>query len=121
MAKGDGGSIINISSTASLRPTPDELPYAAAKAGLIVLTSGFAQALGPVVRVNGIVAGPFLTDISAAWDMVAFEEAAQRYPLQRAGRPEEVVGAALYFASDASSYATGATLVLDGGQSLGRA
>jgi NAD(P)-dependent dehydrogenase (short-subunit alcohol dehydrogenase family) len=121
MAAGSGGSILNISSTASLHPTPQELPYAAAKAGLNVLTSGFAQAFGPAVRVNTIVCGPFLTDISTAWDMPAFEAAAQSYPLRRAGRPEEIVGAALYFASDAASFATGATLVLDGGQSLGRA
>src|SRR3954452_5323118 len=73
MAAGSGGSIVNISTTASLRPAPGELPYAAAKAGLNVLTSGFAQALGPAVRVNAIVAGPFLTDISKAWDMPAFE------------------------------------------------
>jgi NAD(P)-dependent dehydrogenase (short-subunit alcohol dehydrogenase family) len=120
MAAGSGGSIVNISSTASLRPAPGELPYAAAKAGLNVLTSGFAQALGPAVRVNAIVAGPFLTDISKAWDMPAFEAAAAQYPLRRGGRPEEIAGAALYLASDASSFATGTTLVLDGGQTLVR-
>jgi NAD(P)-dependent dehydrogenase (short-subunit alcohol dehydrogenase family) len=114
------GSILNISSTASLRPAQGELPYAAAKAGLNVLTAGFAQALGPKVRVNAIVCGPFLTDISQAWDMPAFEAAASRYPLGRGGRPEEIAGAAVYFASDASSFATGATLILDGGQTLGR-
>ena len=120
MAEGRGGSILNISSTASLRPAPGELPYAAAKAGLNVLTSGFAQALGPKVRVNAIVCGPFLTDISQAWDMPAFEAAASSYPLGRGGRPEEIAGAAVYFVSDASSFATGATLILDGGQTLGR-
>ena len=120
MAAGSGGAVVNISSTASVRPSPAELPYAAAKAGLNVLTSAFAQALGPKVRVNAIIAGPFLTDISQSWDMAAFEAAASRYPLGRGGRPEEVAGAALFFASDASSYATGATLVLDGGQTLGR-
>lgn len=52
MAAGDGGSILNISSVAAIRPTPDVLPYAAAKAGLNALTEGLAQALGPRVRVN---------------------------------------------------------------------
>jgi NAD(P)-dependent dehydrogenase (short-subunit alcohol dehydrogenase family) len=60
--------------------------------------------------------GPFLTDISKAWDMEAFEKNAKaNIPLQRGGQAEEVVGAALYFASDASTYTTGAILKIDGG------
>jgi NAD(P)-dependent dehydrogenase (short-subunit alcohol dehydrogenase family) len=118
MAAADGGSIINVSSVAAIRPTPAELPYAAAKAGLDSLTAGFAQALGPSVRVNSIMAGPFLTDISEAWDIEAFEVAWQRFPMRRAGRPEEVIGAALYLASEASSYTTGAVLRVDGGMGV---
>lgn len=113
-----GGSIINVSSTASIRPTPRELPYAGAKAALNNITGGFARAFGPEVRVNTIVPGPFLTDIAKAWDLDAFAEQAKRFPLQRGGQPEEIVGAALYFATDASSFTTGATLVIDGGVSL---
>ncbi len=116
MAAGTGGSIINISSDAAVRPTPAETPYGAAKAGLNALTYAFAHAYGPKVRVNCIMAGPFLTDISKAWDMKA---ATQRFEtqlaLRRAGQPEEIVGAALYFASDASSFTTGAVLPVDGG------
>jgi NAD(P)-dependent dehydrogenase (short-subunit alcohol dehydrogenase family) len=117
MAEGPyGGSIINVSSTGSIRPAPFMLPYDAAKAGVNALTVGFAHAFGPTVRVNCIMAGPFLTDISAAWDIPAFEKAAQaRHALGRGGQPDEIVGAALYFASDASSYTTGATLRVDGG------
>ena len=115
MAEGDGGSIINVSSIGAVRVTADILPYGAAKAGLIALTVGFADALGPKVRVNCIMAGPFLTDISKAWDMDKFQAQAARFPLRRAGRPEEIVGAALYFASDASSFTTGAVLAVDGG------
>jgi NAD(P)-dependent dehydrogenase (short-subunit alcohol dehydrogenase family) len=116
MAAGDGGSIINVSSVASIRPSPDTIPYAAAKAGLNAITEGFARALGPKVRVNCIVAGPFLTDISKAWDLDAFAAQARRtMALQRGGQPHEVVGAALYFASDASSFTTGALLRVDGG------
>ena len=109
MAAGDGGSIINVSSVASIRPTPTDLPYAAAKAGLDALTAGLALAYGPKVRVNAIMAGPFLTDIARAWDMEAFNQTAQTYPLKRAGQPEEVVGAALYLASDMSSFTTGSS------------
>ena len=111
-----GGSIINISSTGSIRPAPFMLPYDAAKAGLNALTVGFAHAFGPTVRVNCIMAGPFLTDVTASWDMELFErEARARHALGRAGQPDEVVGAALYFASTASSYTTGAVLRVDGG------
>jgi NAD(P)-dependent dehydrogenase (short-subunit alcohol dehydrogenase family) len=118
MAAGDGGSIINVSSVASIKPGPDDLPYAAAKAGLDAMTAGMAQAYGPKVRVNTIMAGPFLTDISKAWDMDAFGELAQRYPLRRGGQPAEVVGAALYLASDASSFTTGSILRVDGGMGV---
>jgi len=114
------GSIINISSAAAVRPTPRELPYAAAKAGLNILTVGFAQALGPEVRVNTIMAGPFFTDISEAWDLDEFEKGARNYPLRRGGQPNEIVGAALYFATDASSFTTGTVLPVDGGSSIAR-
>jgi NAD(P)-dependent dehydrogenase (short-subunit alcohol dehydrogenase family) len=110
-----GGSIINVSSTGSIRPAPFMLPYDAAKAGVNALTEGFAHAFGPTVRVNCIMAGPFLTDISKAWDLPSFEKGAQRHALRRGGQPDEIVGAALYFATDASSYTTGAILRVDGG------
>ena len=111
-----GGSIINVSSTGSIRPAPFMLPYDAAKAGVNALTVGFAHAFGPTVRVNCIMAGPFLTDIAAAWDIPAFEKAAKaNHALERGGQPDEIVGAALYFATDASSYTTGAVLRVDGG------
>ena len=116
MAAGDGGSIINVSSIASRRPGANELVYAAAKAAINNLTGGLARTFGPSVRVNCIVPGPFLTDISKAWDLAAFEKQARAtYALQRGGQPHEVVGAALYFASSASSYTTGALLDIDGG------
>lgn len=116
MAAGSGGSVINITSIAAIRPGPEFLPYAAAKAGLNTMTEGFARAFGPGVRVNAIQAGPFLTDISKAWDLEAFAREAERtMALRRAGDPQEIVGAALYLASGASSFCTGAILRLDGG------
>ncbi|MQA13032.1 MAG: SDR family oxidoreductase, partial [Pseudonocardiaceae bacterium] len=118
MVARNGGSVINISSASAVRPTPHELPYAAAKAALNVLTAGFAQAYGPTVRVNAIMAGPFFTDISRAWDMDRFNERAETFPLRRGGQPNEIVGTALYFATDASSYTTGTVLPVDGGRSV---
>ncbi len=116
MAEGDGGSIIMVSSVAAVRPRPETIPYAAAKAGLNAMTEGFARAFGPKVRVNAIMAGPFLTDISKAWDMDRFlERARTEMALGRGGEPEEIVGAALYFASRASSFTTGAVLGVHGG------
>jgi NAD(P)-dependent dehydrogenase (short-subunit alcohol dehydrogenase family) len=115
MVAAGSGSIINVSSVSSHRPSPGEAPYAAAKAGINSLTKSLAAAFGPTVRVNCIVPGPFLTDISKAWDMAAFNEHAKTaYALGRGGYPHEIIGAALYFASDASSYTTGALLDVDG-------
>jgi NAD(P)-dependent dehydrogenase (short-subunit alcohol dehydrogenase family) len=115
MFEGDGGSIVNISSIGGVRPTHDILPYAAAKAGLNALTVGFADALGPKVRVNAVMPGPFRTDISRHWDHNAFAERARTFALRRAGEPDELSAAVLYFASDASSFTTGAVLAVDGG------
>jgi NAD(P)-dependent dehydrogenase (short-subunit alcohol dehydrogenase family) len=115
MAEGDGGSIINVSSVAAVQPSPIEVPYGAAKAGLHNITLSMARAFAPKVRVNCIMPGPFLTDISKAWPKENIEALKRTVPLQRGGEPHEVVGAALYLASDASSYTTGAILKIDGG------
>lgn len=116
MMEGDGGVIINVSSTAAVTPSPASEPYGAAKAGLNALTRSLAYAFGPKVRINCLMPGPFLTDISKAWDLDAFNKAAkERIPLGRGGEPHEIVGAALYLASGASSFTTGAVLAVDGG------
>ena len=116
MAEDGGGSIINISSAGAVHPRPGILPYAAAKAGLNAITTGLAHAFGPSVRVNAIMAGTFLTDVSKAWDADAFAKRAQGFAAKRGGEPDEIVGAALYLASDLSSYTTGSVLTVDGGQ-----
>jgi NAD(P)-dependent dehydrogenase (short-subunit alcohol dehydrogenase family) len=116
MAADRGGSIINISSAGAVHPRPDILPYAAAKAALNTITIGLAHTFGPTVRCNAIMAGTFLTDVSKAWDAAAFDVRAQTFALRRGGQPEEIVGTALYLASAASSYTTGAILTVDGGQ-----
>ncbi|WP_067707826.1 SDR family NAD(P)-dependent oxidoreductase [Nocardia yamanashiensis] len=115
MAAAGGGSIVNITSVAATRSDVIALPYSAAKAGLNNLTEGFAQAFGPTVRVNAIQCGPFETDIAAHWPEAFRAQFATTVALGRPGRPDEIIGAALYFASDASSFCTGSILRLDGG------
>lgn len=115
-ADGVGGSIINVSSMTAVNPIPKTAPYAAAKAGLNVLTLAFARALGPTVRVNAIMAGPFMTDVAKHWDMDAVGKVLRGHALQRAGQPDEIIGTALYLASDASSFTTGAVIPVSGGQ-----
>ncbi len=115
MAAGDGGSIINVSSGAAVAPGPTEMPYAIAKAGLNTMTVSMARAFAPKVRSNCIMAGPFMTDITDAWPEEQIRRLADVVPLGRGGEPTEIVGAALYFASDASSFTTGAVLKVDGG------
>lgn len=111
-----GGAVLNISSIGSVRPEPAFLPYAAAKAGLNALTVGFAQELAPSVRVNTILAGRFLTDISKEWDAEAVAAENATTPARRAGLPSEIVGAALYLCGSTAGFTTGAVLAVDGGR-----
>ena len=112
---GRAGSIINISSISAIHPTPDVVPYTAAKAGLNAMTIGLAQTFGPHVRVNCIMPGSFRTDISKAWNWDMVDQQMKRVALKRVGEPHEIVGAALFLASDASTYTTGAVFTVDGG------
>jgi NAD(P)-dependent dehydrogenase (short-subunit alcohol dehydrogenase family) len=113
-----GGAVINISSKASLHPTSFTVVYAAAKAGLNVLTKAAANEFGPRgIRVNAIVCGTFHTDSLHA-SLPSEEMQAQMaasVALGRIASADEIVGTALYLASDASSYLTGELIVLDGG------
>lgn len=113
MMQNDGGTILATSSIASLRPTPQVVPYAGAKAALNAMVTSMAHEYGPKVRINAIAAGPFLTDIAKAWT----EDARERTDsaLGRPGRPEEIVTSALFLASPASSFVTGTVLRCDGG------
>ena len=113
MADADGGSIINVSSSGALMPQPAFGPYAGAKAALNALTQVLAREYAPHVRVNTLSAGPFLTDISRAWPEAA--RTRTRSAVGHPGHPGEIVTSALYLASPASSYTTGALLRVDGG------
>ncbi|MGD9660708.1 MAG: SDR family NAD(P)-dependent oxidoreductase [Porticoccaceae bacterium] len=114
MAAGEGGSIINISSIASLRPDPSYAPYASAKAAINTLTTAHAFEFAPRVRVNAILPGSFRTDIAKHWS--PSKEANTPAALKRFGEPEEIVTTALYLASDHSRFTTGAHIRVDGGR-----
>jgi NAD(P)-dependent dehydrogenase (short-subunit alcohol dehydrogenase family) len=118
MYDGEGGVIINVSSSGALMPGPMIVPYTSAKAALNHMSRSLAAEYGPKVRVNTLSPGPFLTDIAKAWP----EEQREHVPsaIGRPGRPEEIVSAALFLASPASSFTTGAIVRVDGGLSIGQ-
>lgn len=114
MADGDGGCIINISSTGSLVPLPSVIPYGSSKAALNAMSVSLASEYAPKVRVNTLSPGPFRTDIAKAWP----DEGKGALPIPRghAGNPEDIVTAALFLASPASVNVTGSLVRCDGGQ-----
>ncbi|MGB3072333.1 MAG: SDR family NAD(P)-dependent oxidoreductase [Ottowia sp.] len=116
-----GGSIINIASTAGVRGRAGNAPYSAAKAAVINLSRALAMEWAPSgVRVNVLAPGRFLTPLTQAEMDIPEKYAAfvRQVPLGRIGRPEELKDIAVWLASDASSYVTGSTITLDGGQTL---
>ena len=121
------GKIINIASIDAHKPEPDLSAYAVSKAGVLMVTKAFAAELAPYnIQVNAIDPGPFATRMmdsryfhlspkEAESQRAAFEKS---FPMGRIGNPDEIAGAAVYLASDASSYTTGAEIVVDGGISI---
>lgn len=114
MADGGGGSIINVSSTGSLVPLPEVIPYGSAKAALNAMAVSLAREYGPTVRVNTLSPGPFLTDIAKAWTEEARERSANSRG--RPADPTDILTAALFLASPASVNVTGSLVRCDGGQ-----
>jgi len=114
MMAGAGGCIVNVSSYGALRPQPEYAPYASAKAALNALTIAHAIEFAPKVRVNAILPGSFRTDIAKHWS--ADKESRTDAVLRRFGEPEEIVSTALYLASPASAFTTGALIRVDGGR-----
>jgi len=118
MARTGSGSIINIASVTAERPMDGLGLYGATKAGIVGMTQAFARECAVSgVRVNAILPGLVNTKLAAALqsDAEVRARAIARIPLGRIAEPEDIVGAALYFASDASRYTTGALLRVDGG------
>jgi NAD(P)-dependent dehydrogenase (short-subunit alcohol dehydrogenase family) len=118
MYDGEGGSIINVSSTGALMPLPNVIPYGSSKAALNAMTRSLAAEYGPKVRVNTLSPGPFLTDIAKAWTPEARENTDNA--IGRPGRPDEIITAALFLASPASSFTSGTLVRVDGGLRVGQ-
>jgi NAD(P)-dependent dehydrogenase (short-subunit alcohol dehydrogenase family) len=119
--QGDGGKIINVASVAGLEPSLMLGVYSVSKAAIIMFTKVLALELGPdKIQVNAIAPGFVKTQFSQAlWGNSAINEAIlDRTPAGRMAEPDEIVGAALYLASDASNFTTGTTLKIDGGYTL---
>ena len=124
MKKQGGGKIINIASVDGFKPEPGVSIYSISKAGVRMVTKAFAMELAAFnIQVNTIAPGPIDTKmLNSHWVNLPPEEAkkqkeamAKMTPMGRIGEPDEIAGAAVYLASDASSYTTGAEIVIDGG------
>ena len=118
MIQKGGGSIINVSSVGAFKANPMQGIYGVTKSGMVNMTKTFAQELALTnVRVNAICPG--LTETKFSEVLIQTKEiydiALERIPMKRHAQPSEIVGAALYLASDASSYVTGTTITVDGG------
>jgi NAD(P)-dependent dehydrogenase (short-subunit alcohol dehydrogenase family) len=118
MSDGDGGIIINVTSSGSLMPLPGVVPYGSSKAALNAMSRSLAAEYGPKVRVNTLSPGPFLTDIAKAWPEEQRESADNA--MGRPGNPEEIIPAALFLASPQASFTSGAIVRVDGGLQIGQ-
>ncbi len=121
MCQRGSGSIINIASIAGLRPQFHGLLYSMTKAAMIMMTQSYAVELGPQgVRVNAIAPGLIQTVLSEYYwkDESRLQQLISHQPIKHLGQPPEIADVALLLASDAASYLTGQTIVVDGGRLL---
>lgn len=117
LVENDGGTVVNMASIRGIDGGPDQSAYSASKGGVIQLTKVLAAEWAPAVRVNAIAPGYMKTPLvrKAMTDREWYEEMRDKHMQKRFGEPEEVVGAAVYLASDAASFVTGSVLTVDGG------
>jgi NAD(P)-dependent dehydrogenase (short-subunit alcohol dehydrogenase family) len=113
-----GGSVVNVASVAGLRASPGIGMYGISKAALIRLTTELAVELGPRIRVNAVAPAVVKTKFATVLYEGREEQVSAAYPLKRLGVPEDIGGAVAFLLSDAASWITGQTLVLDGGATL---
>jgi 3-oxoacyl-[acyl-carrier protein] reductase len=113
-----GGSVVNVSSVAGLRPAPGIGFYGASKAMLSHLTQELAVELGPDIRVNAVAPAVVKTRFATALYEGREGEVAATYPLKRLGVPEDVASAVAFLLSQDAAWITGQTVVIDGGVTL---
>ena len=119
MMRQRGGSIINMSSVVGVHGNAGQANYAASKAGMIAMAKSVAQEMGPKgIRVNVLAPGFIETDMTSALSDEIREEWKKKIPLRRAGQTEDIANAALYLASNLSSYDTGQVIQVDGGMNM---
>ncbi len=115
-----GGVIVNMGSTNALRGYPYYADYNASKAGVVELTRSLALELAPAIRVNAVCPGFILTPMQEAEYTPEMQRAfAQKVPLRRLGRPEDVAALIAFLASDDAAFITGQAIVIDGGEIVG--
>ena len=122
LADSGHGSIINVASIAAKSGQPFNATYASSKAALVTLTESLAGSFaGDGIRVNAVLPGWVETDMTtvAQDDETIYRRIIARIPMRRFGRPDEFGGVATFLASDASSFMTGQSVVVDGGRVLG--
>ena len=120
VATSTGGAIVSISSGSARSPRPGGAAYSASKAALETMSKVFAMELGAHgIRVNVVAPGPILTEHIEAAGPEAQRLAGQSTPMRRMGRADEVADVVLWLCSDRSSFVTGATIPIDGGQQAG--
>lgn len=119
MEASGGGAIVNVASINGVSPSPSQGIYSISKAAVILMTKAYAKELAPKkIRVNAVLPGLTKTKFAGALfeDEAIYQRTMQNTPLGRAAEPDEMAGAVLYLASEASSYTTGAILACDGGR-----